>query len=189
MRCSNISFTILAVFLGTYQSGFAQELKSGPQVGEKITPFNPLNAVIGEKDDIVEAFGRNPTVLIFAKEADAGFVSLVRELDARAAKANKARPRRLNVAAILTTDDENGKAKLLNLREKYKIDNVTLAIDNPSGPRGYKLAREAQVTVLLCEDLTVRVNYAFEKGKLDEKAIFKILLDIPKTTKPAQKRP
>src|SRR5262249_43016703 len=150
--------------------GLAQDLNSGPRIGWNFTSFQPLNVVTGVKDDVVEVFGRCPVVMIFAKEADADFVNLVKKIDDRIPNEAK-NGKRLHVIAILTTDDDDAKAKLLDLRKKQKIGNIIFAKDHPDGPRGYNLARDAQVTVLLGEDGKVRAKHAFTKGKLDDKAI------------------
>ena len=43
-------------------------------------------------------------------------------------------------------------------------------------------SRDADVTVLLYTERTVKANYAFEKGKLDDKAIETIVKDVSKIT-------
>ena len=58
--------------------------------------------------------------------------------------------------------------------------STVLAIDNTGGPKSYKVAKDADVTVVLYTDHTVKANYAFKKGDLNDKAIDKILADIPK---------
>ena len=50
-----------------------------------------------------------------------------------------------------------------------------LSIDNPAGPKGYKVSRDADVTVVLYTQHTVKANYAFGKGELKDKDIEKIV--------------
>ena len=47
-------------------------------------------------------------------------------------------------------------------------------------PEKYKIAKDAEVTVLLDENFTVKANHAFKKGELNAKAIDKIAADVPK---------
>lgn len=185
MHCGGIYFMFTAVILGAPVAALAQE---GPQVGMSIVPFNPLNPVTGTKEDVTEPFGRNPVVMVCAKQADANFAKLVKELDSRVAKENKAGKLRLSAMAILCNDEDDAQAKLLTVRVKHKIANVVLAIYQPQGPPKLHLSREAQVTVILYQDYKVRVVHAFKKGELDEKAISKILNDIPCITE-RQKKP
>ena len=55
-----------------------------------------------------------------------------------------------------------------------------MTIDTPTGPPSYHIAKDADVTVLLYVDKTVKVNRAFKKGELDNKAIMAVLGDLPK---------
>ena len=55
-----------------------------------------------------------------------------------------------------------------------------MTIDNPAGPRGYKVAKDADVTVVLYQGRKVKANYAFKKGDLKDKDIDKILADVSK---------
>ena len=79
---------------------------------------------------------------------------------------------------ILTDDEAKMEEKLKALIEKEKIKKVMLATDGPAGPSNYKIAKDAEVTVLLYAKKTVKVNLAFEKGKLDDKAIEKVLASV-----------
>ena len=88
--------------------------------------------------------------------------SLVKQIDA-ATESGKAS------WVVLLTDDEKAEAKLKELAEKEKLTKVILGVESPSGPPAYKIAKEADVTVLLYVNKTVKKNYVFEKGKLGDK--------------------
>jgi hypothetical protein len=70
------------------------------------------------------------------------------------------------VWVVLLTDDDKAEEKLKELAEKENLKKVILAIENPAGPKDYKLSKDADVTVLLYAKKVVKKNYAFEKGKL-----------------------
>ena len=55
-----------------------------------------------------------------------------------------------------------------------------LAIDVPAGPDGFKVAKDAEVTVVLYVDHAVKANHAFAAGQLNDQAAAKILADLPK---------
>jgi hypothetical protein len=89
---------------------------------------------------------------------------------------------------VLLTDDDKAEAKLKALAEKEGIKNVILAIESPTGPQNYKIAKDADMTVLLYEKKVVKKNYVFEKGKFSDKdgeAILAALKEIvPTKAKP-----
>ena len=55
-----------------------------------------------------------------------------------------------------------------------------MSIDNSAGPEGYKVSKDAEVTVVLYTKQMVKANYAFKKGELTDKDVDKILADLPK---------
>lgn len=115
--------------------------------------------------------------MIFAKEISDPLTSLVKKLDAEVAKNKSAK---LRSALVMLTDDEGVEKKLKELHEKQGVNHVSLGIDNPAGPRAWKVAKEADVTVVLYSKRQFKANHAFKKGDLDDKAIDKILADLPK---------
>jgi hypothetical protein len=81
---------------------------------------------------------------------------------------------------VFLSDDEDLKGKLKELAEKEKIQKCILSIDNPAGPKGYDIAKEADVTVVLYTKRNVKANHAFRKGELNDAAIEKIIADVAK---------
>lgn len=105
-----------------------------------------------------------------------GLTSLVKKLEEATAKHSDCK---MAAFVVLMTDDEpKMEEKLKALIEKEKIKKVMLATDGPTGPASYKIAKDAEVTVVLYAKKTVKVNLAFEKGKLDDKAIEKVLESV-----------
>jgi hypothetical protein len=103
--------------------------------------------------------------------------SLVKKIDAATVKNQKCD---LRSWAIFLSDQEGLDKKLKNFAENDKIKKTALAIDNPAGPPSYKIAKDADVTVLLYVRKRVRANFAFKKGQLTEQEINKIVADLPK---------
>jgi hypothetical protein len=66
------------------------------------------------------------------------------------------------------------------LAKKEDLKKIVLTIDNPQGPQQYKIAKEADVTVVLYEKQKVKANYAFKKGELHEKDVDQIVADVSK---------
>lgn len=104
---------------------------------------------------------------------------LVKEINA-AVNANS--DKKLAAFTIVLTDDaDKTEEQLQSLAEDAKIDKVPLTlIEGVAGPPAYKIAKDAEVTVLMWKGLKVKVNHAFGKGKLDKESVKKIVEDINK---------
>ncbi|HMF13063.1 MAG TPA: hypothetical protein VKE94_12185 [Gemmataceae bacterium] len=115
--------------------------------------------------------------MVFARDLSAPVTSLVKKIEACT---DKNKDKKMCSFAVFMSDDENLEKKLKEFAEKDKIDKCALTIDNPSGPGPYKIAKDADVTVLLYVKKHVKVNHAFKKGELNDEAIAKVLKDVPK---------
>lgn len=114
---------------------------------------------------------------IFARDVDENLTSLVKKIDEASVPFKK---KGLKSFVVFLSDDESLQDKLKETAKKKNIDNVVLAIDNVAGPKGYNIAKDAQVTVLLYNNRKVEVNRAFRKGELNAKAIDQIVSDLSK---------
>jgi hypothetical protein len=103
--------------------------------------------------------------------------SLVKKIDAATAKNSDAH---MASFAVFLSDQEGLDKKLKEWADNEKIKKTALTIDNPAGPSSYKIAKEADVTVLLYVHKRVKANYAFKKDQLKENDIEKIVADLPK---------
>jgi hypothetical protein len=162
------------------------DLKSGPQAGDNLPgPFQSVVAysegtgLMGKRTDFVEMYGQGPVVLVFAREMTRPLTRLVNNLDAEAARHKSAK---LRVVVVMLSEDDALENKLKMYGEQQGIKHVNLAIMEPDGPKGYKLSKEADVTVLLYKRQKVEANYAFKKGELSEEGRESILADVPKIT-------
>jgi hypothetical protein len=115
--------------------------------------------------------------MIFAREVSDSLTSLVKQIDAATAKHNDCS---MGSFVVFCSDDEGLEAKLKTLAKKEKLDHIVLTIDNPQGPPSYKVAKDADVTVVLYEKRKVKANYAFKKGELHDQDIDTIVAGITK---------
>ena len=174
---------LLVAFGLVVQAG--ETVKSGPQVGENARPkpFFPLNLngpTPDQKQCLVCRNGDNPVAMIFARETNDQLVSLITKLDAETVKnADK----KMGSFAIFCNDSEALPAKLKTLAEKQNLKKFTLAVDNPTGPEPYNIAKDADVTVVLYNKSKVIANYTFKKGELNAASIEKIVGDVSKIVK------
>src|SRR5882724_9076608 len=103
--------------------------------------------------------------MIFAREVTDSLTSLVKKLDA-ATPTHKSD--KIGSFVVFCTDSESLEKQLKELAEKEKLTNIVLSIDNPSGPAKYKVAKDADVTVVLYNKRKAETNYAFKKGELKD---------------------
>jgi hypothetical protein len=174
---------MLAVFAGTVIA--ADAVKSGPQAGQKVPGvFEPLNTNNGEytgkKNCLYCQFGQAPVVMVFAREVNPTVTKLIKKLDATTA-ANKATE--MGSCVVFCSDAKDLEKKLQTLVKDEKVENCILAIDNVAGPEDYKIAKEADVTVLVYKERKVTANLTFKKGEMKDKDIDAVLAEVAKITK------
>lgn len=157
----------------------AADLKSGPQAGQDVPgPFHPLNVTgenANEKHCLFCEFGEAPVAMIFAREASPAVVKLAQKIDAAAGKAKE-----LCSAVIFCSDDAALPKQAAEAAKQAGLKKVVFAIDNPAGPDGYKVAKDADVTVVLYLDRKVASNFAFKKGELGDKQVEQVVADLAK---------
>lgn len=112
---------------------------------------------------------------MFAREVNPGLTSLVKKLETATQTHSDCSFR---AVVVLLSDDDKMEAKLKEFAEKQGLKKVVLAIEAPAGPPNYKLAKEAEITVLLYEEKKVKKNFAFEKGKLTDKEADTVIASV-----------
>jgi hypothetical protein len=85
--------------------------------------------------------------------------------------------------AVFCNDSEGLATKLRDLAKNQKLQKFTLAIDNVTGPEPYKIAKDADVTVVLYNKSKVIANYTFKKGELNSEKVNQIISDVSKIVK------
>ena len=108
--------------------------------------------------------GNSPVAAVFAREITPGLTSLVKKLEQASSSDSKGK-----AFVVLLSDDDKAESNLKDLAKSEKIEKVWLTVDNPTGPKNLKIAKEADVTVVLYANKKVSKTLAFEKGKLTEK--------------------
>ena len=178
MRKCAIAVTLALAFAGVV---FAQSVTSGPQAGEKVPgPFAPLNVTGPNAGDKVCQYcknGVNPVTMIFAREVSPALVSLLKKIDAATAAHQDCR---MGSFVTFLSDSPAMPATLKQLAEREHIQTTILCTYAPAGPASYKVAPDADVTVILYTHRTVKANYAFRKGELSEPAVDAIVADVAK---------
>ncbi len=172
----------VALAVAGVQAGGA--LKSGPQTGQEVPgPFHPLNVTgeqAGKKACLYCSNGANPVAVVFAREATPAVAKLLKQLDDATVKNGKAE---MGSYAVFCSDKDGLDKALSKLAAEQKLKKLVLSIDNPAGPKSYAIAKDADVTVLLYHDFTVKANHAFRKGELTDATITKVVADVSKIVK------
>jgi hypothetical protein len=155
--------------------------QSGPQVGADVPgPFHPLNvtgASAGKKNCLFCENGSNPVAMIFARSTSPELTDLIKKIDASTAQHSHCK---MGSFVVFLSDADGLRGELEELAKKEKLRNCVLSIDNPAGPSAYKVAKDAEVTVVLYTDHTVKANYAFKKGKMKGKDAAVIVAEVSK---------
>jgi hypothetical protein len=104
-------------------------------------------------------------VNIFARDITDNLTSLVKQVDEQVAQ-NK--DKNMQAFVVILTEDPDAVAPKLEALAKEKGIKIPLTIfDGAAGPPSYKIAKDAEVTVLMWKGLEVKANHAFKSGELD----------------------
>lgn len=159
----------------------AEPLKSSIQPGEKLTTiFEPLNVTgehAGEPHCLVCENGRAPVAMLFARDLDEPLMKLLLKIDAATAEHQKDG---MGSFVVFLNDQPELPKKLQAAAEKHKLKHLVLSTFDPAGPEGFEVSKDAAVTVVLYNEHVVRANHAFRQGELTDKAIEKVLANLPK---------
>ncbi|MBS0266460.1 MAG: hypothetical protein JSS02_31300 [Planctomycetes bacterium] len=161
----------------------ADEVKSGLPVGEgPVPPFNVRDITGPSKGKTLCyrcQYGSRPVVTIFTRELTPEVKDLVAKIDEKVG-ANKDKKMAAFVV-LLTENPDSVEPKIEALAKDAKIKSTPLTIiEGQVGPPEYKLAKDAEVTVMMWVESEVKVNHAFAKGKLDKKAVEDIVAETKK---------
>src|SRR3954465_10083380 len=148
---------------------------SGPQVGQKPGPYSFLVATGSERGQptcYVCETAEKPGVIVFARSVSDPLAGLLTVCDGAVAD----RPKDAMRAWMTVLGEKTiGLDELGRWAPKGGVKMVPVGVfDDPVGPPSYKLADDADVTVVLFENRKVLANFAFPAGELDEAAIRQI---------------
>jgi hypothetical protein len=157
-------------------------LKSGLDVDQRPGPYSSLVVVGPERGTqhcfICEAEDR-PVMIVFARTPSEPLGKLVHRMDEQLKKHADLR----GWTTFLAADAGPLAPKVVDWSRKHSTGTVPLSIfEDEVGPPTYRLAKDADVTVLLSVKRKVVANFAFRAGELDAAAVDRIVLAVPKIT-------
>ena len=155
------------------------EVTSGPQVGERVGAFT-VTKVTGNPDDgVVDGkklcyrckMGQRPVVMVFARSADEKLAKFLQKLDEEIEEHQDAKLSAF--VNMIGTDEESMKKAAADFVAKHGIKRVAFVIpeDAANGPENFKIAPDADVTVVCYKGGEVKANHAFASGGLSEDKI------------------
>ncbi len=163
--------TSLAVVLLGGSLASAENLVSGPQVGEGV----PGDFIVlflngdqaGKRACPVAVKGYDLTALIFASEVSDSLSALMKRIDKRLDEAAGGRPvaTTRGVFVVFNRDDPALKRKVEDLIDKEKLKQVVVCFGASEGLEKYEIPEEAKQTVVVFENRSVKANFAFRKDE------------------------
>jgi hypothetical protein len=167
-------------------SSAEEPCQSGLKPGQRPGPYTALVAVGPERGQLhcyICETGDRPAVVVFARELSDGLGKLVTRLDKAVAEHRKAELRAW--VTFLADDQPALDPKVVRWGQQHAIRHVPLAVfEDTGGPPSYRLAKEADVTVLLFVKQKVVANFAFRAGELTEARADEVLKSLPQIVKP-----
>lgn len=158
--------------------------KSGLEVGTDVPAFyvqDVTGKFAGEKPLCYRCrYSNRPVVTVFTHNPDAKIEELVKKIDKTVGEHE--RDKMAAFVVVLSDKPKDQEAKLKEIAKKAGgLKNVPLTtFENADGPAEYKLSKDAETTVMMWVEGQVKVNHAFAKGELDDKAIEAIVADTSK---------
>jgi hypothetical protein len=162
-----------------------QPLRSGLTPGLRPGPYSALVSVgpqRGQQHCFVCETEDRPAVIVFARHLSEPLGKLTGQID-KAVTEHKGAELRAWVT-FLAEDYAALNPKVVQWARKHAVGNVPVAVfEDVGGPPSYRLARDADVTVLLSVRQRVVANFAFRAGELNEQGIAEVIKALPQILK------
>lgn len=173
-----VSLRVLLILLtsisGYFEAIGQDEIFSGPQVGERLSPFTVrgvFDQEAGKDFDLVSKAEGKPIVLIFVHDVNRQSVSLTRILS----DYTKSRDKDGVISGVVFLDDDATAAESQLNRMRHALTPgipTGVSIDGREGPGNYGLNRNVTLTILVGKDNQVTGNFALVQPSLQ--------VDLPK---------
>jgi hypothetical protein len=175
----SICFAIVtAVACGLVSTALA-EVTSGPAVGDMVGAFT-VTKVTGNPDDGVEngrtlcyrcKMGQRPVVMVFARTGDEKLAKLLKKIEEEVEEHQE--EKLTSFVNMIGTDAESLKKAAADFAATHGIKRLAFVVpeDAANGPPDFKIAPDADVTVICYKGGEVKANHAFAKGGLTDEKI------------------
>ena len=160
---------------------------SGPQAGEKVTPFKVVGVrgpTAGKEQEVQgPAAGAGPAVLVFVHGIERSIVPLVTVVDEYA---HQKRDVLRTTFVFLSADRVAMEKRLPLVGQSLRMQSpMTLSLDGAEGPGNYGLNKDCLVTIVVAKENKVTANFALvQPGIADAPAVLKAMADACGDPKP-----
>ena len=155
------------------------EVTRGPAVGDMVGAFT-VTKVTGNPDDNISdgqhlcyrcKTGNKPVVMIFARSADEQLAKLLKELDEELDEHKE--DKLTGFVNMIGADADTLKKASAEFVAKHGIKRIAFVVpeDTKDGPPDFKIASDADVTIVCYKSGTVVANHAFAAGQLSDDKI------------------
>jgi hypothetical protein len=173
--------TLVALLLAMAPARADDPCQSGLQTGQRPGPYSfvlATGAERGKSTCYICETGDKPAVIVFARTPNDMLGKLVAGID-KAMMGHKALDLRAWVT-FLGASDTGLEESAVKWGREHAIRNVPLGVfEDPIGPPSYRLAKDADVTVLVFVKQKVTANFAFRAGELNADRIEEVLKTLP----------
>jgi len=154
-------------------TAFAEELEVGSNVGAFYVK-DVTGPAAGTKLCYRCRFRNRPVVSIFARDVDKNVTELISKVDG---VVGKNEDKKMAAFVVLMSDQPEAKeGALKTVASTKKIKNTPLTtFDGPAGPPSYKIAKDADVVVMMWVGGTLKVNESVKAADLTEAKITSIV--------------
>jgi len=168
----------VALVLGTALCAMA-EVTSGPQVGDMVGAFT-VTKVTGNPDDGVDEgrtlcyrckMGSRPVVMVFARSADEKLAKLLKKIEEEVEEHQA--EKLTSFVNMIGTDAETLKKAAADFAAKHDLKRIAFVVpEHPEhGPPDFKIAPDADLTIVCYKGGMVKANHAFAKDGLSDEKI------------------
>lgn len=188
-----------ALLLTVCTSVFADDvvkLKSGPTIGSMPRVFHVKDCTGKFADEIKTCYrcnyGIRPVVSVFGKTLDPNTMKLLQALDktieAHSKVEKNAAKKMAGMFVLMTDNPDAGEAKIKRIQRKLKLKHLPMTVfDGTNGPAGYRINKDAAVTVSMWRKSEVKVNQSFRQTKDIQEETVKSVLKATKKILPPGK--
>ena len=177
MRADHVTAMVAALVVTAAVA--SAEVTSGPQVVESVGAFL-VTKVTGNPDDGVAdgktlcyrcRMGNKPVVMVFARSADEKFAKFLTKLEEELEE--HADEQLTAFVNMIGTDAESLKKATADFAAKHDFKRIAFVVPEEveNGPEDFKIAPDADLTVVCYKGGTVKANHAVAKGGLNDDMI------------------
>jgi hypothetical protein len=182
-----MNIRLLAASLFVLVSAHAADpVFSGPQQGEKTTPFKVIELTGANADkerDVIDDNKGAATVLVFMHGIERSMMPLLRVVDEYGAlRKDSLKSEIIFLAADRLQGEQRVKAAAGSLKLQSRVG---LSLDGAEGPGNYGLNKECLMTIVMAKDNTVTANFALgQPGIADAPKVLEALAKVCGDTMP-----